>query len=349
MALGIQQAGASLAEAYGVPFDDVIQDIAESGEEVAKYFSGMPKDAVKTTVQLKAMGLSLKQAGKMADHLLDIEASLKAETKAQIMLNKNINLDKARQLAAEGKIAEAAAEATRQIGSAAEFAKMDQFQKKAAAEAAGLTLEELSKTYIMQEKMANMSQEQKDLVEKYGDKLGDISKLDKDQTQDIYNNYITKISYNDDSAQDLFFELDSSILEKIYLFKEQVALVDNINSTEENKLLTLVPSNLKKFLLNKNIELFINIYSYQEMTEIEIINYFEIIKNNKSKLYCCNREYKKLPGGEEIYFDKYPFSDAKKIFYENCPWYKKFYSIKKLPFIFNYDGNHKHCLIEFNL
>jgi hypothetical protein len=184
MALGIQQAGASLAEAYGVPFDDVIQDIAESGEEVAKYFSGMPRDAVKTTVQLKAMGLSLKQAGKMADHLLDIEASLKAETKAQIMLNKNINLDKARQLAAEGKIAEAAAEATRQIGSAAEFAKMDQFQKKAAAEAAGLTLEELSKTYIMQEKMANMSQEQKDLVEKYGDKLGDISKLDKDQIAD---------------------------------------------------------------------------------------------------------------------------------------------------------------------
>jgi len=180
-ALGIQQAGASLAEAYGVPFDDVIQDIAESGEEVAKYFAGMPDDAVKTTVQLKAMGLSLKQASKMADSLLDIEASLKAETKAQIMLNKNINLDKARQLAAEGKIAEAAAEATKQIGSAAEFAKMDQFQKKAAAEAAGLTLEELSKTYIMQEKMANMSDEQKALAEKYGDKLGDISKLDKDQ------------------------------------------------------------------------------------------------------------------------------------------------------------------------
>ena len=79
-------------------------------------------------------------------------------------------------------------------------------------------------------------------------------------------------------------------------------------------------------------------------------NFFDdiYIKNNKSKLYCCNREYKKLPGGEEIYFDKYPFSNSKRIFYENCPWCQKFYSIKKLPFIFNYDGNHKHCLIEFN-
>ena len=100
--------------------------------------------------------------------------------------------------------------------------------------------------------------------------------------------------------------------------------------------------------MNKDIELFINISSFQEMTEIEIINYFEIIKNNKSKLYCCNREYKKLPGGEEIYFDKYPFSNCKKIFYENCPWHKKFYYLKEPPFIFNFDI-HKHCLVEFNL
>ena len=183
-ALGIQQAGASLAEAYGVPFDDVIQDIAGSSEEVAKYFAGMPDDAVKTAVQLKAMGLSLKQAGKMADSLLDIEASLKAETKAQIMLNKDINLDNARQLAAQGKIAEAAKAATEEIGSAAEFAKMDQFQKKAAAEAAGLTVDELMKTYQMQEKMVGASKEQRDLVEKYGDKLGDISELNKDELAD---------------------------------------------------------------------------------------------------------------------------------------------------------------------
>ena len=39
----------------------------------------------------------------------------------------------------------------------------------------------------------------------------------------------------------------------------------------------------------------------------EINQYFKIIKNNKSKLYCCNREYKKLNGGEEVFFDKYSF------------------------------------------
>ena len=180
-ALGIQQMGAGLAEAYGVPINDVMQDLADSGEEVAKYFAGMPKEAMKTAVQLKAMGLNMKTAAKVADGLLDIESSIKAETKAQIMLGKSINLDNARQLAAQGKIAQAAAAATKEIGTAAEFAKMDQFQKKAAAEAAGLTLEELSKTYAMQEKMANMSEEQKALVEQYGDKLGDVTQMDEAQ------------------------------------------------------------------------------------------------------------------------------------------------------------------------
>ena len=138
---------------------------------------------------------------------------------------------------------------------------------------------------------------------------------------------------------------DYIILDKLDIFKS-VTLVDDINFSKKNELLTLVPSNFKKYLLNKNIELFINISSFQEMKKIEIYNYFEIIKNNKSKLYCCNREYKKLPDGEEIYFDKYPFTNSKKIFYENCAWVKKFYSLKP-PFI-KYYPNHIHCLVEFN-
>jgi hypothetical protein len=139
---------------------------------------------------------------------------------------------------------------------------------------------------------------------------------------------------------------DYIILDKIDIFKKSVTLVEDINFSKKKELLTLVPSNFKNFLLNKDIELFINIASFQEINKNEIDNYFEIIKNNKSKLYCCNREYKKLPDGEELYFDKYPFSNYKKIFYEDCPWHQKFYSLRP-PFI-RYYANHKHCLVDFN-
>ena len=128
--------------------------------------------------------------------------------------------------------------------------------------------------------------------------------------------------------------------------KNSIELVNHLNFQPTNKKICLVPSNFKNFLLNKNIDLFINIASFQEMNMKEINEYFTIIKNNKSKLYCCNREYKKLIGNEEIYFKKYPWEDSKKIFWEDCPWHKKFYALKP-PFICKYNGNNIHCLVEY--
>jgi putative sugar O-methyltransferase len=129
--------------------------------------------------------------------------------------------------------------------------------------------------------------------------------------------------------------------------KKSIEVVDSINFIDNHKKYTLIPANYKNFLLNKNIELFININSFQEMNLKEINNYLQIIKNNKSKLYSCNREYKKLIGGEEIYFDQFQSFNLKKIFWEDCPWNKKYYSSKP-PFIFKYDGIHKHCLVDFS-
>ena len=86
-----------------------------------------------------------------------------------------------------------------------------------------------------------------------------------------------------------------------------------IRLTLKRKKLNFIPANFKNYLINKNIDFFITIAAFQEMTVGEIDNYFKIISSNKSTLYCCSREYKKLVGGEEIYFDKYPWSNSKKI------------------------------------
>ena len=141
---------------------------------------------------------------------------------------------------------------------------------------------------------------------------------------------------------------DYLILQKTHTnLKNSVELIDDLNFIETGKKLSLIPSNFKNKLLDKKIDLFINIASFQEMTINEIDNYFEIIKNNNSKLYCCNREYKKLSGGEELYFEKYPWANASKNFWEDCPWHQKNYSLRP-PFIHNYAGNVKHCLVDFS-
>ena len=105
--------------------------------------------------------------------------------------------------------------------------------------------------------------------------------------------------------------------------------------------------NKRRHYDDKNIDLFINIASFQEMDYSEIFNYFDIMKNNKSILYCCNRENKKLPCGEEISFHKYPWNNSKIIFWEDCPWHQRFYT-SKFPFIKKYDGNVIHCMANFS-
>ena len=108
---------------------------------------------------------------------------------------------------------------------------------------------------------------------------------------------------------------DNMILELIDIdLKKSITLITDLNFPVEDAMLTLIPSNLKKILLNKNIELFINIASFQEMVPDEVNEYFEIIKDNKSKLYCCNRQYKKLPCGEELYFENTHSQIQKKFF-----------------------------------
>jgi hypothetical protein len=82
---------------------------------------------------------------KVTEGLLDFESSISKELELSAMLGKNINLNKARALAYDGKMGAAVKETISQMGGIDAFNKMDVFQKKAAAEAAGLTVEEFQK------------------------------------------------------------------------------------------------------------------------------------------------------------------------------------------------------------
>ena len=127
-----------------------------------------------------------------------------------------------------------------------------------------------------------------------------------------------------------------------------IIVVNNEKDLENpNKKLFLIDSSNAHFLKSKNINLFINIASMQEMKPDSVKHYFQIIKSNSAYFYCCNREYKKLIGSEELIFNQYPWGNCKKIMLENCSWYKKYYD-SKYPFIKKYDGNIKHALVKYS-
>jgi len=145
----------------GVNVGAVTADIAENAKSTAKYFGGNVKALAKAAVEAAKMGVSLSTMSKVADKLLDIEGSLTAQFEFQALSGRQMNLDKARQLALEGDIAGATKEVMSNVGGIAEFNKMSMLERKKLAEATGMEVDELQKSLTIQEKLGDLTDEQK--------------------------------------------------------------------------------------------------------------------------------------------------------------------------------------------
>ena len=146
---------------------------------------------------------------------------------------------------------------------------------------------------------------------------------------------------------------DLLILQKLNSsLKNNIKFISSYDDNTSDQKLNIVPSNFKETLAKRNIDLFINIASFQEMPFEEIEKYFKIIKTCKSLLYSCNREVKHLEkrygyGGEKLEFNKYPWGNYNSLFWEICPWYKKTYSFRP-PFIIKNMHTIIHCLVDYS-
>jgi hypothetical protein len=124
--------------------------------------------------------------------------------------------------------------------------------------------------------------------------------------------------------------------------------VQNFLNTTGKKLL-LVSAQNAECLFKAEIDLFINMASFQEMTPALVEKYFDIIESNNSYLYCCNRLEKKLYGGEVNRFMDFPWKNSKIMLDESCKWHQDFYSFRSVSFFkkLKFDGQIWHRLVKF--
>ena len=210
--------GADFAKAAGVAPNEVFKDIANSSEQIAQYFKGTPADLMRTAVEARRLGLSIAKVADISKALLSFESSIEDQMTASVLLGREINLDKARQLAMEGKIQEAAEETLKQVGSLADFNKMNAVQKEAIAKAAGMTVGDLQQSLEKQEAIKNMTAEQRAEYEKglaalKGQNMSAAEKLLQDQknqlTQEKIADAVAKIS-------EIFANVILPVLEPIF-------------------------------------------------------------------------------------------------------------------------------------
>jgi len=127
----------------GVPFKAIMEDVAGNTEFFAKFSKDGGANIFDAAKRAKELGINLGDVSSISNSLLDFESSIEKQMEAQVLLGRNLNLDKARQLAFTGDNVGLQNEILRQVGSEAEFNKMNYLQREALAGAIGLSVERL--------------------------------------------------------------------------------------------------------------------------------------------------------------------------------------------------------------
>ena len=131
----------------------ILKEIKDVSAATTLSLSKNPMAIAEAVTQAKALGMTLGQVEKIAESLLNFESSITSELKAELLLGRDINLERARLFALNNNIAGVAREISSQIGNSADFARMNVLQQKALAEAVGMNREELAKTLFVQENL----------------------------------------------------------------------------------------------------------------------------------------------------------------------------------------------------
>lgn len=147
-----------LKQATGIQFENkkILKEASSLGGVLGLQFSKYPAQLTKSLLTVKAMGMELKELDSMADSFLDFESSISKEFEAQLLTGKEINLAKARELFLNNDLAGAAAEINRQVGSTADFMKMNRIQQEAFAGAMGMSRDQMGDMLKKQEMLSKL-------------------------------------------------------------------------------------------------------------------------------------------------------------------------------------------------
>jgi hypothetical protein len=146
-----------LALTNGIMPSRAFQDIANSSEFVAKFTNESGKNIGTAAIAAGKLGVNLKTASTIANHLLDYQTSVDKEMEASVLLGREFNLQKARQLAYEGDIAGSLKEALNAAGGIDEFMSLDPIRRQAVADALGVSVDELQKMASQQKDLNGMN------------------------------------------------------------------------------------------------------------------------------------------------------------------------------------------------
>ena len=183
---------ASLAMQSGVAPQVVMRDIANSGELFAGHMKDGGKNVLEAAIRARQLGLNLDTVTKIGDTLMNFQSSLNAEMEASIMIGRQINLQKARELYLAGDLSGMQDEILKQVGSEQKFNQMNIMQKQALAKAVGMNVQELQKMMSAEKDMTEINGELKE-TNPFKDMIGEDTLTAIDELTNKFNATLAQV------------------------------------------------------------------------------------------------------------------------------------------------------------
>lgn len=179
----------SLSKAVGLPINKVMKELATISGDTIALLRGSVTQLIKATIESTRLGISLNIVGTAASKLLDFQSSIRDEMEASILLGKDLNLQRARELAYAGNLTDLATEQARIINEIGDATKLDFFQQKALANALGLSVEEMNKMRAKQQELKDLRAEDPVFAAEYEKKMLSINSLEKNNIKTLKEKY----------------------------------------------------------------------------------------------------------------------------------------------------------------
>ena len=139
----------------GILLDErkILKDVLTTSNAIKLSVKGGTEGLTKAAIAAAELGSDLKTVENISKGLLNFEESISSELEAELLLGRDLNLETARRAALNGDLETVAKEINNQVGSAADFTRMNVIQQEALAKAMGTSREELADMLVQQENL----------------------------------------------------------------------------------------------------------------------------------------------------------------------------------------------------
>ena len=181
----------TLQEQTGVQFNNkkILEEVGQVTGQIRANLGGNIEEIAKAVTQAKLFGASLDDVANAGKALLDFEQSITAELEAELLLGKNLNLERARAAALDGDLVTLGEELAEQAGSLSEFQEMNVLQQEALASAMGMTSDQLADILFQQEVQGKTAQQLRALGK---DELA--NRLEQQSAQETLNKLVAQFT-----------------------------------------------------------------------------------------------------------------------------------------------------------